>query len=162
MAATNTNRFSNYTSASASGGSEGKNGDQKKDMWSSMLDSVASGKRLPEKNLLVMGMPFICPHNTCDGTDTDLDQAEPPSRNGILLSRFQIATNGGTLTEARRSRLWQTSSRLDTHTTTFWMRIMRVGLSWKPRQSPFTDLPQTFSPASRLTSSPALRLPSHP
>lgn len=56
MAATNANRFSTYTSASGSGGSEGKNGDQKKDMWSSMLDSVASGKRLPEKNLLVMGM----------------------------------------------------------------------------------------------------------
>lgn len=53
MAASNTNRFSTYTSASA--GSEGKNG-EKKDMWSSMLDNVASGKRLPEKNLLVMGM----------------------------------------------------------------------------------------------------------
>lgn len=53
MAATNPNRFSTYTSASGSGGSDG---DQKKDMWSSMLDSVASGKRLPEKNLLVMGM----------------------------------------------------------------------------------------------------------
>lgn len=52
MAATNTNRFSTYTSAS--GGSESKNG-EKKDMWSSMLESVASGKRLPEKNLLVMG-----------------------------------------------------------------------------------------------------------
>ena len=50
----NTNRFSTYTSAS--GGSEGKNGESKKDMWSSMLDSVASGKRLPEKNILVMGM----------------------------------------------------------------------------------------------------------
>ncbi|KAJ9155378.1 Cytoplasmic dynein 1 light intermediate chain [Pleurostoma richardsiae] len=53
MTANNTNRFSTYTSAS--GGSDGKNGEQKKDMWSSMLDSVASGKRLPEKNILVMG-----------------------------------------------------------------------------------------------------------
>ncbi|KUI73412.1 Cytoplasmic dynein 1 light intermediate chain 2 [Cytospora mali] len=51
--ASNSNRFSTYTSAS--GGSEGKNGEPKKDMWSSMLDSVASGKRLPERNLLVMG-----------------------------------------------------------------------------------------------------------
>lgn len=50
----NTNRISTYTTAS--GSSEGKNGEQKKDMWSSMLDSVASGKRLPEKNLLVLGM----------------------------------------------------------------------------------------------------------
>lgn len=57
MAATNSNRFSTYTSASGSGNSDGKNGEPKKDMWSSMLDSVASGKRLPEKNLLVMGMP---------------------------------------------------------------------------------------------------------
>lgn len=56
MAATSTNRFSTYTSVSGSGASEGKNGEQKKDMWSSMLDSVASVKRLPEKNLLVMGM----------------------------------------------------------------------------------------------------------
>lgn len=53
MAASNSNRFSTYTSVSA--GSDGKNG-EKKDMWSSMLDNVASGKRLPEKNLLVMGM----------------------------------------------------------------------------------------------------------
>ena len=27
----------------------------KKDMWSSMLDGVASGKRLPEKSILVLG-----------------------------------------------------------------------------------------------------------
>lgn len=51
--ASSSNRFSTYTTAS--GGSEGKNGEPKKDMWSSMLDSVASGKRLPERNLLVMG-----------------------------------------------------------------------------------------------------------
>lgn len=50
----NTNRFSSHTTAS--GGSEGKNGEPKKDLWSSMLDSVASGKRLPEKNILVLGM----------------------------------------------------------------------------------------------------------
>jgi dynein light intermediate chain 1, cytosolic len=49
------NRMSIYTTVS--GGSESKNGDAKKDLWSSMLDSVASGKRLPEKNLLVLGMP---------------------------------------------------------------------------------------------------------
>ncbi|KAH6683722.1 dynein light intermediate chain [Plectosphaerella plurivora] len=46
------NRVSTYTSAS--GGSEGRNG-EKKDLWSSLLDSVASGKRLPEKNLIVLG-----------------------------------------------------------------------------------------------------------
>ena len=47
------NRFSTYTVGS--GGSEGKNGEPKKDLWSSLLDSVASGKRLPEKNILVLG-----------------------------------------------------------------------------------------------------------
>ncbi|KAI1361111.1 dynein light intermediate chain-domain-containing protein [Xylaria arbuscula] len=51
----NSNRFSTYTSTSVGTGSEGKKDDQKKDMWSSMLDSVASGKRLPEKNMLVLG-----------------------------------------------------------------------------------------------------------
>lgn len=55
--ASNSNRFSTYTSAS--GGSESKNGEPRKDMWSSMLDSVASGKRLPERNLLVMGTPAV-------------------------------------------------------------------------------------------------------
>lgn len=57
--ASNTNRFSTLTSASA----DSKDGEKKKDMWNSMLESVASGKRLPEKNLLVLGesrppMPF--------------------------------------------------------------------------------------------------------
>jgi len=31
------------------------NGDSERNMWSSMLDSVASGKKLPEKKLLVLG-----------------------------------------------------------------------------------------------------------
>lgn len=51
----NSNRFSTYTSTSVGTGSEEKKDDQKKDMWSSMLDSVASGKRLPERNMLVLG-----------------------------------------------------------------------------------------------------------
>lgn len=64
--ASNSNRFSTYTTASgASGGSESKNGEPKKDMWSSMLDSVASGKRLPERNLLVMGTPARLPQDLC-------------------------------------------------------------------------------------------------
>ena len=49
----NSNRFSSNTTSS--GGSDSKNGERKKDLWSSMLDSVASGKQLPEKNLLVLG-----------------------------------------------------------------------------------------------------------
>lgn len=41
-----------------SGEADGRNGEQKKNMWTSMLESVASGKRLPEKNLLVLGMKY--------------------------------------------------------------------------------------------------------
>jgi dynein light intermediate chain 1, cytosolic len=51
----NPNRFSTYTSTSVGTASEEKKDEQRKDMWSSMLDSVASGKRLPEKNMLVLG-----------------------------------------------------------------------------------------------------------
>lgn len=47
------NRNSTYTVSSDHDGS--KSPSAKKDMWSSMLDSVASGKRLPEKNILVLG-----------------------------------------------------------------------------------------------------------
>lgn len=42
------NKIRNDTSKSS--------GDSEKGMWSSMLDSVASGKKLPEKNLLVLGL----------------------------------------------------------------------------------------------------------
>jgi hypothetical protein len=60
MAASN-DRTSTYTQVSASSDHDRpKSADAKKDMWSSMLDSVASGKRLPEKNILVLG-PLICP-----------------------------------------------------------------------------------------------------
>lgn len=31
----------------------------KKNLWSSMLDNVANGKRLPEKNLLILGMSSL-------------------------------------------------------------------------------------------------------
>lgn len=46
-------RVSTYTSGS--GETDARNGEQKKNLWTSMLESVASGKRLPEKNLLVLG-----------------------------------------------------------------------------------------------------------
>lgn len=52
------NRESLHTNASVSSHDRPKSGDaakKDKDMWSSMLDSVASGKRLPEKNVLVLG-----------------------------------------------------------------------------------------------------------
>lgn len=51
------NWMSTYTQQSSPNDLERpKSGDgMKKDLWSSMLDSVASGKRLPEKNILVLG-----------------------------------------------------------------------------------------------------------
>ncbi|KAK4177311.1 putative dynein 1 light intermediate chain 1 [Triangularia setosa] len=53
----NTNRYSSYTTVSVGSGSDGKNGEkaEKKDLWSSMLDGVASAKRLPEKNIILLG-----------------------------------------------------------------------------------------------------------
>ncbi|KAL7934198.1 dynein light intermediate chain domain-containing protein [Trichoderma chlorosporum] len=47
------NRISQYTMTSGDGDS--RNGEPKRNLWTSMLESVASGKRLPEKNLLVLG-----------------------------------------------------------------------------------------------------------
>jgi dynein light intermediate chain 1 len=58
MASSN-NRTSTYTQVSTgSDHDRPKSSDAKKDMWSSMLDGVASGKRLPEKNIIVLGMLF--------------------------------------------------------------------------------------------------------
>lgn len=42
--------------STGSGEADGRNGEPKKNIWTSMLESVASGKRLPEKNLIVLGM----------------------------------------------------------------------------------------------------------
>lgn len=55
--AANTNRYSTYTTASTGTGTDSKDGDkaEKRDLWNSMLYSVASGKRLPEKNILLLG-----------------------------------------------------------------------------------------------------------
>lgn len=49
------NRTSTYTQVSTSS-DDRPNSAEKKDLWSSMLDGVANGKRLPEKNILVLGM----------------------------------------------------------------------------------------------------------
>ncbi len=61
--AANANRFSTYTSVSTGSGSKNDNasttaataGDRKKDLWNSLLDSVATGRKLLERNLLVLG-----------------------------------------------------------------------------------------------------------
>ena len=40
-------------------GAPQSSGNSEKGMWSSMLDSVASGKKLPEKNLVVLGQSIM-------------------------------------------------------------------------------------------------------
>ncbi|TVY20967.1 Cytoplasmic dynein 1 light intermediate chain 2 [Lachnellula arida] len=70
MASSN-NRTSTYTQVSTSSDHDRpKSADAKKDIWSSMLDSVASGKRLPEKNLLVLGKLTTTPHATREFLET--------------------------------------------------------------------------------------------
>ncbi|OKL63952.1 hypothetical protein UA08_00672 [Talaromyces atroroseus] len=48
-------RMSTGTQNSGGPGSRPSSKDGNKNIWSSMLDSVASGKRLPEKNMIVLG-----------------------------------------------------------------------------------------------------------
>lgn len=88
----NSNRFSTYTTTSVGTGSEGKKDEQRKDMWSSMLDSVASGKRLPEKNLLVLGgsvdsqRDFLEALSSNDRRNLDRNnQKTPPIANSFAL-----------------------------------------------------------------------------
>ncbi|TVY45635.1 Cytoplasmic dynein 1 light intermediate chain [Lachnellula subtilissima] len=58
MASSNNRTSTNTQVSTSSDHDRPKSADAKKDIWSSMLDSVASGKRLPEKNLLVLGKRF--------------------------------------------------------------------------------------------------------
>lgn len=94
----NANRFSTYTTASTGSGSRlnandndnvsasgvgtgtGGNGDglgKKKDLWNSMLDSVASGRKLPERNLLVFGGSVDSQREFLESLALD------PRRNGL-------------------------------------------------------------------------------
>ncbi len=66
--------------------------DNEKDMWSSMLDSVASGKRLPEKNLIVLGGTPVMQRDFLDtlASDTprrpqDKHKKQPPIANEFAL-----------------------------------------------------------------------------
>lgn len=46
------------TSAANDGRPQSK-GEEEKGMWSSMLDSVAKGKKLLEKNLVILGLRIV-------------------------------------------------------------------------------------------------------
>lgn len=89
------NRESLHTNASVSSHDRPKSGDaanKDKDMWSSMLDSVASGKRLPEKNVLVLGgttetqREFLDALSNEDSTKRDRrNNKQPPIANTFAL-----------------------------------------------------------------------------
>ncbi|KAI0440156.1 dynein light intermediate chain-domain-containing protein [Xylaria telfairii] len=79
----NSNRYSTYTSTSVGTGSEEKKDDQKKDMWSLMLDSVASGKRLPEKNMLVLGGSVESQREFLEALSSNGQQRNTDRQNGI-------------------------------------------------------------------------------
>lgn len=70
---------------------QSKDGNEK-DMWSSLLDSVASGKRLPEKNLIVLGGAPDMQRDFLDtlASDTprrskDKHRSQPPIANEFAL-----------------------------------------------------------------------------
>ncbi|KAG5996406.1 hypothetical protein E4U54_002572 [Claviceps lovelessii] len=82
-------RVSMYTTGS--GETDGRNGDPKRNLWTSMLESVASGKRLPEKNLLVLGgtpetqREFIESLSNSEGRRVFDRQKIPPVANNFAL-----------------------------------------------------------------------------
>ncbi|KAH9895407.1 dynein light intermediate chain-domain-containing protein [Xylariomycetidae sp. FL2044] len=93
MTAANSNRFSTYTSTSVGTGSDGKKDEGRKDMWLSMLDNVSSGRRLPEKNMLVLGgsvdsqrdfLEQLSNNNSRGGLDRPKDKI-PPIANSFAL-----------------------------------------------------------------------------
>lgn len=120
--AANTNRVSTFTTMS--GDNEGRNGEQKKEIWLPLLDSVSSGKRLPEKNLIVLGM------NATDATllqikEADDGQAVRPNHNEISSNRCPTQSRNATLTGLRRRRL-PTTLPWATHITMCLMQIKTV------------------------------------
>jgi dynein light intermediate chain 1 len=80
-----TNRYSTYTTTSVgSAGLDSKNGDkaEKKELWSSMLDSVASGKRLPEKTILLLGGTVESQLEFLEAVSSQNDPRRALDRNG--------------------------------------------------------------------------------
>ncbi|RFU32410.1 hypothetical protein B7463_g3923, partial [Scytalidium lignicola] len=87
------NRASTYTQVSTSSDHDRpKSAESKKDMWSSMLDGVANGKRLPEKSILVLGgtsdsqREFLESLSISDTRKQDRQSArQPPIANNYAL-----------------------------------------------------------------------------
>ncbi|TQV97977.1 dynein light intermediate chain [Cordyceps javanica] len=87
--ATKTERASTYTAGS--GDADARNGEPKRNLWTSMLESVASGKRLPEKNLLILGGGTDAQRGFLEALSADQDgrnsgrQKMPPVANNFAL-----------------------------------------------------------------------------
>jgi dynein light intermediate chain 1 len=57
-------------------------GSDKKELWSSLLDNVASGKRIPEKNLIVLGGTSETQKEFLDSLQQDApNRLRPPDRS---------------------------------------------------------------------------------
>ncbi|ATY58658.1 dynein light intermediate chain [Cordyceps militaris] len=84
-----TERASTYTAGS--GDADARNGEQKRNLWTSMLESVASGKRLPEKNLLILGGSTDAQREFLESLSADEEgrnseqQKTPPIANNFAL-----------------------------------------------------------------------------
>ena len=84
------NRVSTYTSTSTATDGRG----EQKNLWTSMLGSVASGKRLPEKNVLVLGVwPPPSGLSLCSGPANISDQAARQSPSGSSSTPCPRATH---------------------------------------------------------------------
>ncbi|KAL8824891.1 MAG: hypothetical protein Q9191_004744 [Dirinaria sp. TL-2023a] len=86
-------RSGRRVSQAISNGQSQNNGDSEENMWSSMLDSVASGRKLPEKNLIVLGgspetqkefLDTLAPENTTK-RPSDRYKKKPPTANAFAL-----------------------------------------------------------------------------
>jgi hypothetical protein len=88
-----------------------------------MLDNISSGKRLPEKSLLVLGEDAAC---ACSGEKLIVRQVARQRHSGTSWSQFrQSPTAGGRQTGAG-SRPSPTSLRWATRTKTCSTLTMRV------------------------------------
>ncbi|KAF2703767.1 dynein [Pleomassaria siparia CBS 279.74] len=72
---------SNYPTRTASGHDRPGSSDQEKEeIWKPMLDNISSGKRLPEKSLLVLGGTPETQREFLESVSTDPNNRRPPDR----------------------------------------------------------------------------------
>lgn len=114
--AANSNRVSMVTTGSGDG--DGKGAEPKKNLWTSMLESVASGKRLPEKNLLVLGMYSSKRYGLVEKWLIK-HQVARRKHNEILWSHCRAQSRGAIWISIRHRRS-RTALHLATPTTTSW------------------------------------------